>query len=515
MPAHPPNVEIVALTELDHRFLHLDIPPFRTAHDAFWQLRKVIKTAESAGAQSIAVERHYIDRDYIEDHSVFYAKSLHDYGNSCQRVQFFRSNAETVARSLLELAERARSEPDGYREACRNFSRSEYLGFCVIKPLRGSPVGRTVLAAPSGVLCGQDYKCHLLGVELSVRGVPFQQQDVGVSACATTALWSSLRVLSGLEPIAPATPAQITTLAVKYYLPLGRAMPQSEGLNIGQMCQAIEALGVSPMLLHPEDPEDTLGILHSILQSRIAPILLIVERGPNAPNPPASHAVTATGFEKDDQSSPLMEGLALADPGRSMRAIFLHDDRIGPYVRAVLDRPASTGKLLIHIPGGKPDPQTFSVDHILVPVHAKVRLSFASLRILALDLAAKASEVVAFQTTMLPGADGDPPVAFEAWISRTHKYIETLLRRTATPVAAVRELSAKCALPRYLGIVRLSASYLGPIDILIDTTSTMRNPHGVGVVVLGQAGGLTTAVASELATALSSDQERVPLVSAG
>jgi len=132
-----------------------------------------------------------------------------------------------------------------YRNACAEFSRTSYLGFGVIKPLGGTPVGRTMLAAfdpGSGdgfhyrFDCTCEYQAHLLGAELTVRGLGFQQQDVGVSACATTALWSAMQKVRDFEDIGTATPAQITTLASQYALPFGRSMPSEEALSIEQKC---------------------------------------------------------------------------------------------------------------------------------------------------------------------------------------------------------------------------------------------------------------------------------------
>lgn len=496
--------------------LGLHPPPLRTAEECFWQLTYLARSARELGARSVAVERHYIDRDYIEDHSAFYAKSLHQYKNACQRVHFFRVPRAELEAKLRTIAAIARDAGDfqKYRDACRTFSKEFYLGFCVVKPLDGSPVGRTVLAAPSkAIVCARRYDAHLLGVELSVHGVPFQQQDVGVSACATTALWSSLRVLSALESITHATPVQITKLASQSYLPLGRSMPQSEGLNVGQMCQAVEALGVAPLLFRPSGAEDARGFLYSVLLSRIAPVLLITEDTAKRGRTPESHAVTVVGYELSaDARNRLLENSSLADPAQGITAVYLHDDRIGPYLRAVLDVSAS-GELLVHIPGGTPDPEAWRLNKVLVPIHAKVRLSFAGLRAVGGELAGQASRCINAQTNMFPGA-GDPPVCFETWFWRTHKYVEDLLRRTKAPVEAVLRFSSDLALPRYLGVIRLSSDCLEhAIDILIDTTSTPENLHVLAVVPLGPTGGgLSTAVAVALSEFLTRDDEVVPLI---
>src|SRR5207249_3635298 len=111
--------------------------------------------------------------------------------------------------------------------ASQEFS-GDYLGFSVIKPLSGSPVGRTVLACygkekGDGTIRlfpgTRDYRVHVLGIELLIRGLAFQQQDLGVSACATTALWCSLQKLRDREELGGAVPAQITQLASRFTLP--------------------------------------------------------------------------------------------------------------------------------------------------------------------------------------------------------------------------------------------------------------------------------------------------------
>jgi hypothetical protein len=192
--------------------------------------------------QSVVIERHYIDRDYMEDYSIFYSKNLHPYGNSCQRVHFFNIDPQEVKQKLTDLLRFGKQNgEEKYRQAAVEFSEKHYLGFSVIKPLGGCPVGRTVLRTYSNeaeegrnrlFLAIRPYKVHLLGVELVVRGLAFQQQDLGVSACATTALWSALHKVRDFEDIGSATPAQITMRATQHTLPFGRSMPSSEGLSI-------------------------------------------------------------------------------------------------------------------------------------------------------------------------------------------------------------------------------------------------------------------------------------------
>ena len=143
-------------------------------------------------AQVVLEEPDYFDRDYLAEYSAFYAKSTMPYGNRCRRLHFF-STSELNRRRL-----RAAAGSDG---RSRWLMRKHYLGFIVVRPLGASPLGRTVLRwypddgqdrPPRIVEPSRNYLTHVAGVELKVRGLAWQQQDAGVGACATVALWSAL-----------------------------------------------------------------------------------------------------------------------------------------------------------------------------------------------------------------------------------------------------------------------------------------------------------------------------------
>ena len=79
------------------KVLELSEPPLVKDEDpdalAFRQLVYVERYLEDLGCKSILIEHDYIDRDYMEDHSVFYSRSLQPYPNRCQRVHFFSAAA--------------------------------------------------------------------------------------------------------------------------------------------------------------------------------------------------------------------------------------------------------------------------------------------------------------------------------------------------------------------------------------------------------------------------------------
>jgi hypothetical protein len=454
----------------------LDVPAFTSKTEAHRQLEYVEGYVRDLGCRSLVVEGHYIDRDHMEDHSVFYSKSLQPYPNACRRVHFFSCQSAVLRSELKRL--RSAVTPEQFRAESVEFSKNFYLGFCVIKPLPGCPVGRTILRcfgaeADKGYLrnfaCTCDCRAHLLGIPLSVRGLAFQQQDLGVSACATTALWSALQKARELEEGAAATPAQITMRASQFTLPFGRPMP-SEGLSLDQMCQAVHSLGYAPNLYRADTFDVSRALLYSAVLSGISPVL-IIEQGDRA------HAVAVAGmkvrkFHVGCLVDPLMD-----DRAGDLAAIYVHDDRYGPYLKADIRRRKDRLHLQIKLRNSS-SVETWVLTHILIPLHPKIRLSFGELRRAAIRLV---REIHAHRQSLL-GAPGTV-ISWDCWIAKSHSYVESLiLGEHRAPESLVAHLCTSVPFSLYLGIVRIEAEDLDPIDFLLDTTSTERNLNCLALV---------------------------------
>jgi hypothetical protein len=468
------------------RQLGLVPPPFSTAENAFRQLGYIESFLNDLPApwtcQSIAIESHYVDKDYMEDHGVFYAKSFAQYPNHCQRVHFFSVPEGELSKRFDELVRVAPGEV--YVSACKAFSDQAYLGFCVIKPLSGSPVGRTVLRLDgirsSAKVKGlqRKYQSHICGVELTIHGLAFQQQDVAVAACATTAIWSSLQKARDHEDFGAATPAQITMLGARNAMPFGRAMP-NEGLSLDQMCQAIQAVGIAPVLMKGVDCDHARGILHTCTRSEQAAILILEQ-----PNSETGHAVCLAGIELDPSiKAPLSR--YVSDRASQTRAVLVHDDRYGPYIRATLDgQNHKRGPILnLWIPQGPiPSAEQWILTQVLVPTHSKIRISPALLRKLTLQA------VVHLQACAGIAPSANPPtntaeVEFDCWFARAHRYIQSHLKTVLVDGSILgTRISREVALSRYIGVISLRPQYAGEIQILVDTTSTGRNPNFLAVV---------------------------------
>ncbi len=401
------------------------MPRFTDPDRALRQLRYVERYAQDLACQSLVIERSYVDRDYMEDHSVFYSKSLYPYPNVCRRVHFFKLGTGEVPGRLRGVLRSGQAGGEtAFREQCQRLSEEAYLGFSVLRPLHGCPVGRTVMRCFADVPTNprdqtrrffggaRRYTAHLLGVEFTVRGLAFQQQDIGVSACATTAIWSALQKVRDHEDISAATPAQITLLASKHSLPFGRSMP-SEGLSIDQMCQAIQAVGIAPSMVRLDARRETRGFLHAALLSGLAPVAVL--RHANV-----SHAVTVVGMKVRHPQHGEEVARETIDLAGDLVAVYIHDDRSGPYLRANLAAD-DVGRPLLAIPlrEGTNPPEVWELSHLLFPVHAKIRLSFAGLRQIALQVV---QAIHQFRGGVLDklarGVVTNPKVAFRTWIER-------------------------------------------------------------------------------------------------
>jgi hypothetical protein len=452
------------------------------AHFQLEYLAKYVREAE-LGAKSAAVEEHYIDRDFIEDYSAFYSRNLEPVVNHCRRVHFFTLDAAEAKRKLAAL--RRIGDRKRFHEAASKFSRQHYLGFCVVKPLWGSPVGRTVLRQYSGTKredgCRRDFggtssvPVHLTGVPLHVQGLAFQQQDLGVSACATTALWSALHRMRDLEGGAPATPATITMRASQYALPFGRSMP-SEGLDLNQMCQAVQAFGYSPALSRIDDYFLARWILFSANQSGMSPVV-VLERADRRRNEVEYHAVSVAGIKKTAVDSTPEKDAIIHDASVDLLALYIHDDRYGPYLLAPVTKLDNGMELEIEL-SGRPEQEKWRVSHILIPMHNKVRLSFSQLSGISHGLAVRVR--AAYEAI---GAT-PPCVAHRMWIERSSNYLEKLILARTPPTARER-LCCEIPLSRYVGAIRLRLSDSESVDVLLDTTSTARNLVCSAVVALG------------------------------
>lgn len=482
MPYPPASVEVSAYDGTLEKF----VPRPEGLLDTWpsYQLRYLADYLTKIGCQTVAVESHYIDRDYIDDVALFYSRSLRSYPNFCTRLHFFRESlGKRRFNSLIRAASRGRYN------SSQTYLQQRYLGYCVVRPLPGYPVGRTVLATfprESGeafireLACIREYGVNLCGFALTVSGLAFQQQDQGVSACATTAIWSAVNCTSWKEDQKVSTPAEITQLASKYLLLAGRALP-SEGLGLQQICEAIRGAGLAPVSVRSATPTEDNPQLLTYIQSGFAPVLCIRKLGADA-----GHAVCGVGLKLGAVQPRTNSNLHFTDASTSIQGLYIHDDRLGPYAMAdvypytTLQVDPTTGKettairtaLRIRWPREDTEYEHALLEAIVVPVPLKVRLSATRLREVGLSIADFAGQYLAQVV---------PEVILNC------RYVSSVDYKRAAfefplHTANLRRLLCSLPLSRYLGIIEIS-SRTGPLfDVVVDTTETNGNPSVIACV---------------------------------
>ena len=207
------------------------------------QASYLIQYLQNLEAKTYILEEEYVDKDYMIDFQKFYARSFEKIGKFTKRIHFFNEKFdEKDFQKALESND---------KEVINTLKRS-YLGFTVVKPLRGADgnklIGRTLLKTypeevddEMRIFIKKKYTASLFGIPLEIESLPFQAQDQGVSACATIALWSALHPLSDIFEIKRDSPAEITEIATS--LPFSRKFPSS-GLTFEQMINYIQSLGL-------------------------------------------------------------------------------------------------------------------------------------------------------------------------------------------------------------------------------------------------------------------------------
>ncbi len=448
--------------------------------------------------RTVVEEAHYVDRDYIEDLSLFHARSLRNYPNYCRRLHFF---SETLTwESWRELMARARKDHTGVG---RELSKS-YLGFVVVRPLPGRPVGRTVLAT-LGADGGdgtrefaplRTYHSHLGGLELEVLGIAFQQQDQAVSACATTATWTALQGTAHREHLIMPTPAEITLAASRYVLANGRTLP-SEGLAIQQICEAVRDAGLAPVLCRANSFETDRRVLDTFMRSGFPAVLAVVPTEESQSD--EGHALCAVGSKTTEVTPQPNPKLSYRDGATALKQLYVHDDRLGPYASAVLSPFTTKNKatqMSLHIrwPGeAAGQVESWRLFAIVVPVPNKVRLPVTRLH--------EMGHVI-----------GQAMGAALPEMSRT----TTVRYRYCTAVAYVKDaftstlshegleqLAAKTALSRYVAIVEVSGLGERLVDVILDCTEAVERPSALAVVNRSQLPAAAVQVLRDLATALA------------
>ncbi|MFP2924331.1 hypothetical protein ACLESO_03760 [Pyxidicoccus sp. 3LG] len=487
------------------------------------------------GARSLVVESPYVDRHYLEEYLGYYATQLRPPDSQTTRIHVFACDLDEVS---FETFQR-RAASGEYKEVQKELS-DKYRGFVVIRPLPASPVGRTIFRPYESTGSDRVYgppsaphRIHLGGLELTVEGIPFQQQDQGVGACATTALWSSLARVVRTDGGRAPTPLAIT-LAATQHNHEGRVLPAEAGLELDQMCAAIRDFGYSPFVLKPaEEPELFLMAIQCYVRSGIPPILHVSD------GTGGGHAVAVVGFREHHPDEEVADITRTVTPShalisRGMSRLYVHDDRFGPYARmrwftphgeapapaeperelegefeGVLGEPGKapssvkgTLRGILKSPSATSDedvtevpsrelprlvfhPGTEGFEHLcdplriwaaLIPLYPKLRLS-------ATDLIVFSGSFIPMMKQMVPEERRDK-LRVQFRFAQGGAYLRELFQQRRLTSERAAAFARQALLPRYVGVTEFWVESDWVADVLFDSTD-IRRPAPAQPPILG------------------------------
>ena len=280
-------------------------------------------------AKSILLETDYVDRDYLEDYSQYYVRCFSRYGERCARLHFFDDGGDD---SFNISHEEIRKGLTVAPLELESKLQRRYLGFIVIKPIPRTFIGKSCLkryprlaSNHNKKVIANEYTVNLFGMNLKVDSVAFQEQDKVVSACATTAIWSLMHAQKQPNRL-PETPSasRITLAAINHIENSSNSFPNG-GLSIKQIMRAFDVYGFRT---HKVDLKKDLSqstffdTVRYHIRSNIPLILggavYRIEDGHAVYE--GSHAVTVLGFKDHSEN----------------KALYVHDDRFGPYARTLI-----------------------------------------------------------------------------------------------------------------------------------------------------------------------------------
>lgn len=353
---------------------------------------------ECIGTKSFIFEPEYVDRDYMEDYTRYYAKCFQRYSKLCSRIIFFgeKFNQSELEKDIIE----------GNTEIIKSL-QSNFLGFIVLRPLPKTILGKICLKTyPVNEYSNRifpvlrNYKIHFLGIELTIKSLAFQEQDNAIAACATSALWSALQGLGyGWGKNNTSSPSEITQNAKKIISDYSKNFFPNKGLQTSQMAHAIKEEGFEPLLTGFVNISYTKALIRAYMQAHIPIILGVVlvyeeEEGMMADGTPRNkpigfHAVTVNGYniskgnpkEFDMGNIPIHIDRTMKKSlymySSRMDKIYVHDDRLGPFVKMEL-RDEYFQRLQTHWNEyTNPDDKiNASINTILIPLYPKIRIKF-------------------------------------------------------------------------------------------------------------------------------------------
>lgn len=336
----------------------------------------LIRHLRELNAASVLIEEDYIDRDFSDAYSAYYAKTFRRHSKLCRRLLFFASDV-----SFLNAI-------GDVKQAAEQLTSAAYLGQIVLRPISQAPLSHAILAVPpvppnyeGHLLVRGVYSSHVFGADLKVEGVPMTQQDSRVGACAQATIWVAARHFHTRHRGPWLSTVSITKAAIaNSEHAINRSLPAgSEFLTGNNMVAALRAAGREPLIYvapssDPVTQKPVWGSLRPVdIINRYVDSGIPVIVGLTFPNQSVGHAVIATG-------QVLRETPRGALPKRPTRAeyceaFYVNDDQTGPNIRVAISPGSAVSEAHYNVED--------NVQHLMIPLPDKVYLPAETAEVIA------------------------------------------------------------------------------------------------------------------------------------
>ncbi|QXI35284.1 hypothetical protein [Pseudomonas promysalinigenes] len=429
---------------------------------------------DTLGAQTIIVEKDYVDRDYLQDYAAYYDRCFHNYARRTTRLHFFKSTF-----GACDLKAKILSRPGDESEIDLQES---YLGFIVVKPLPVTIIGRTCLKTYDSDNGRRSfpslraYAVNLFGIQLEVVSLAYQEQDTVVAACATSALWTCLQGTGKLFQHHIPAPVEITRWAgdqlPENLLSAGaRAFPNS-GLTARQMAHAIKGVGLEPFVVSAGTPYHLNSIVYAYLKGKIPSILAfkMTSYEDHEDRIIGNHAVAVTGFSLSAADARIESPIDFNLRSSRIDKLYVHDDQTGPFSRmgwATLPTPSQMGGefALKGLTSSWSERAFATPDFILFPLYEKIRIPFSLIH----DSMAALSSVLEFMREISDSKVECGEAEWDIFLTTAGDY-KTSVRDEYFGSATEYSACFFVDLPRFLWRVTVRTDEKVQMDILFDAT---------------------------------------------
>ena len=425
----------------------------------FKYFQNYLSEDDGIGAKTILIELDYISKAYLIDYSNYYSTCFQDYGRKCKRVHFFDAsfNKKKFEKELLD--------------STSNFLNDHYLGYIVIKPLMDSIIGPTLLKTYEERNDGKKryypgcrpYKVHLFGHEFEINSLAYQEQDTVVAACASVAIWSAFHKTSNLFDTQLPSPSEITKRAGNLFLNYGRTYP-NPGLDIGQICKAIESVGlVSEVLFSRRFLSEIFlakRLVYAYSRAGLPVLLFMIMDDGNG------HLITINGHS--DVSIKRSKSKEMSLYADAIEKFYAHDDQIGPFARIKF---LESDKVETSWWDDEGNTMEGAIHSVTIPVYPKIRIKFQ-------DVFDKVSliDTILFQANLF-----QEEIEWDIYLTESNAYKNDILQGSYTPDIKQRIIFKHY--PRYIWVARAMVKDSILFDFIYDSTDIATGHFGIDFIL--------------------------------